>query len=83
MDPRSDVSTCANPECSSKFVRFGEGELFVFPISDPKAWELPDKAKQKVLWLCKQCSARMTVRLDRRQHLVELVYRSTFIQRAG
>jgi hypothetical protein len=75
MDARSDVSTCANPKCHSKFVRFGDGELFVFPVADPKAWGLPQHAKQKVFWLCDKCCAALSVRLDRRHHLAQLVSR--------
>ena len=83
MNARSDVSTCANPTCDSKFVRFGEGELFVFPIADPEAWGLPPHAKQKVLWLCENCSLKMLVRLDRRRHEAFVISRSAFMQRAG
>jgi hypothetical protein len=75
MNTRADVSACANPECASKFVRFGEGELFVFPIADPNAWGLPSHAKQKVLWLCEKCSSVLFVRLDRRHHSAQIVSR--------
>jgi hypothetical protein len=75
MDARSDVSTCANPKCHSKFVRFGDGELFVFPIADPQPWGLPTHAKQKVLWLCEKCCSSSFIRLDRRHHCAQIVSR--------
>jgi hypothetical protein len=75
MDARSDVSTCANPKCHQKFVRFGDGQLYVFPIADPQSWGLPTHAKQKVLWLCDKCCAALFVRLDRRRHLAQIINR--------
>jgi hypothetical protein len=75
MDARSDVSTCANPECKSKFVRLGDGELFVFSVTDPKAWNLPSDVKQKVFWLCNGCCSRFYVRFDRRHRSAQIVQR--------
>lgn len=72
MNARSDVSTCANPKCESKFVRLGNGELFVFPVTDPKAWGLPPQVKQKVLWLCDNCCPKYYVRFDRRHHSAQI-----------
>jgi len=76
MDARSDVSSCAYPKCGSKFVRFGDGELFVFHVSDPQAWGLSKLATQKVFWLCDKCCHKYYVRLDRRHHAAQLVSRS-------
>jgi hypothetical protein len=75
MNARSDVSTCANPECKSKFVRLGDGELFVFPVPDPKAWGLPSGVRQKVFWLCDGCCSKLYVRFDRRHHSAQIVQR--------
>lgn len=75
MNARSDVSVCANPECQSKFVRFGEGELFVFAVNDPESWGLPLHVKQKVLWLCERCCSRYYVRFDRRHHSAQVIHR--------
>ena len=73
MHANSDVSTCANPACEGKFVRLGDGELSVFPITDPQAWGLPPHVKQKVIWLCNGCCEQYYVRIDRRHHCAQLV----------
>lgn len=83
MNARADVSTCANPECQSKFVRLGDGELFVFPVADPKAWGLPPQAKQKVLWLCDGCCSQYNVRLDRRHHMAQIVQKPGVTRRVA
>jgi hypothetical protein len=70
-----DVNTCANPSCENKFLRMGEGCLSVFPVTDPALWGLPPNVKQKVVWICDQCSRSYYVRLDRRNHDVILVQR--------
>jgi len=75
MDARSDVSMCANPECKSKFKRFGDGELFVFSVSDAKAWGLPAHVRQKVLWLCDGCCSKYYIRFDRRHHAAQIVHK--------
>lgn len=75
MNARSDVSKCARPECGSKFVRFGDGELFTFHVNDPSAWGLPSHAKQKVFWLCDNCCPTYYVRLDRRHHTAQVAHR--------
>jgi hypothetical protein len=83
MNARSDVSSCANPKCHSKFVRFGDGELYVFPIADPQAWGLPPEAKQKVLWLCERCRSALSISLDRSRHLVQVVSRGKAAHRVA
>jgi hypothetical protein len=75
MNARSDLSTCANPNCDSKFVRFGDGELFVMAVTDPKPWGLPTHVKQKVLWLCDGCCSKYYVRFDRRHHSAQIVHK--------
>lgn len=82
MNTKSNISSCANPECRKKFVRFGEGKLYVFHVADPEEWGLPSHATQKVLWLCEKCRASFFVRLDRRKHIVQIL-RKAFIQKAG
>ena len=76
MNANSDVSTCANPTCGEKFARLGDGQLFVFPITNPQAWGLPQHAKQKVIWLCEGCCHEYHVRFDRRHHSAQLVRKS-------
>lgn len=75
MIASSDVSTCAHPKCESKFKRFGDGELFVFNISDPAAWGLHDHVRQKVFWLCEHCCVRYFVRFDRKHHSAQVLHR--------
>lgn len=77
-----DIATCINPECARKFLRMGEGFLFAYDVTDPAAWELPPHAKQKVVWICEECSRMYYVRLDRRHHTVRLVHRRTKSQAA-
>ena len=73
MTPLPTVSTCANPDCKAQFKRLGEGEVRVFPIDHPQLWDLPADAKQKVVWLCSQCSLSMYVLLDRHHHVIQFV----------
>jgi hypothetical protein len=71
----SDIATCINPDCAQKFLRLGEGYLTAYDVSDPVAWGLPPYAKQKVVWICEECSRLYFIRLDRRHHTVSLVHR--------
>ena len=77
MNAKSDISTCANPDCGSKFQRLGDGELSVFHITDPQAWGLSPHVKQKVIWLCNGCCEQYYVRIDRRHHSAQLVHKPT------
>ncbi|MBV8205215.1 MAG: hypothetical protein JO041_00340 [Acidobacteria bacterium] len=70
-----DLSSCANASCAEQFRRLGDGKVYAFPIDDPENWGLPAHLKQKVVWLCRACSAAHYVRLDRRRHRVQLVHR--------
>jgi hypothetical protein len=45
-------------------------------VNDPLAWGLPEDVKQKVVWICDECSQRYRLRLDRKQHTIELVSRA-------
>ena len=83
MEATASIMECANPNCNTPFERFGVGQLFVFPISDPIEWALPEHAKQKVVWLCPVCSQLMQVRLDRRKRKVQLVRRRTLGEKAA
>src|ERR1700745_4255952 len=47
MEATASIAQCANPGCSRRFEKFGVGQLFVFPISDPVEWGMPAHAKQK------------------------------------
>jgi hypothetical protein len=75
VTPLPTVSTCANPNCKAQFKRLGEGEMRAFRIDHPQLWGLPGDAKQKVIWLCNQCSLSMYVRLDRHQHVIQFVHK--------
>lgn len=83
MDATNDVSKCAHPQCSHKFARLGDGELFVFPVHDPKAWGLSADTKQKVFWLCTTCCLKYRVRLDRRHQAAQLVRRAEVSRHAA
>lgn len=73
--PVSDVTTCINPDCNNKFLRLGKGHLSAYDVKDPAAWGLPPHVKQKVVWICEECSRTYYVRLDRRHYVVRLVHR--------
>ena len=83
MAETPEVGVCANAACNVEFRRMGEGKLYVFPVPDPQNWGLPEHMKQKVVWLCGQCSATMYVRLDRRRHLVHVAHRPQHHRRAA
>jgi len=69
------VDKCANQECPHHFRKIGQGKLYVFPVSDPKAWGLPGGLRQKVVWLCESCKQHYYVRLDRTAHTAIVVTR--------
>jgi hypothetical protein len=73
MEAAVSIAECANPACGAPFQRFGVGQLFVFPISDPLEWNLPEHAKQKVVWLCPACCEDLYVRLNRRKRNVQII----------
>src|SRR5579884_4179136 len=73
MEVGASIAECANPHCKTPFQRFGSGRLFVFPISEAMEWNLPEHAKQKVVWLCSSCSEHMYVRLNRKKRVVQIV----------
>jgi len=83
MEATASIAQCANPGCSHRFAKFGVGQLFVFPISDPVEWGLPAHATQKVVWLCSACCEQMQVRLNRRNRVVQLVKKSASPERAA
>ena len=67
---KTNVSTCANPECEKKFKRPGEGKLFVQPTGKRRAeW------RQKRFGYVPACAKRFDLRYDRRQHEYHLVRR--------
>ena len=67
------VGKCANPKCTAKFRRLGDGRISVIFIDHPEAWGLPEHAKQKVVWLCDECSSLLDIRVDHGGYLVHLV----------
>ena len=67
------VGTCANPRCTAKFRRLGEGRISVISTDDPEAWGLPEHIKQKVVWLCDECSSLLDIRVDHGSCLVHLI----------
>ena len=69
------VDCCANANCRAKFKRLSEGTTSVFAINKPELWGLPASAKQKVVWLCAQCSSSLDVRIDYRHHVIHLVHK--------
>jgi hypothetical protein len=75
MPGAPDVGKCANSECHHRFHRLGEGKVWAFSVSDPHAWGLPAHLRQKAVWLCDECAARMYVRLDRKHHSIQLVHK--------
>jgi hypothetical protein len=64
------VAKCANPQCSAKFHRLGEGKLFVRPLQKAK-----NRSVQKAAWLCNACAEEYELRFDRRNEVFSLVNR--------
>ena len=81
MHRRKSLDKCANDHCSAKFKSLGEGELFVFPVNNPGAWQLPHGSRQKILWLCDDCRKIFTLELDGNSTQVRVVRRE--IQKAA
>jgi hypothetical protein len=65
------VAKCANPQCSAKFHRLGEGKLYVRPLQRASA----DRPAQKAAWLCNECSEEFDLRFDRRTEAFSLTHR--------
>jgi hypothetical protein len=62
------VSKCANPECSERFQRLGDGKLFRWDGVDARHALLPatnaenkKTRKAEFFWLCGNCAREMTV----------------------
>jgi hypothetical protein len=77
MHQRKSLEKCANDSCSATFKSLGEGELFVFPVSNPRAWQLPNGSRQKILWLCDDCCKIFTLQVDSNSTHVRVVRRET------
>ena len=60
---KPSVSTCANPKCSSKFKRLGDGKLF----TEPPNVHLKGRPRL-MLWLCDSCYRSDDLRYDREKH---------------
>ncbi len=75
MTGLSRVDNCANPSCKAKFKRLGEGTMSVFAIDQAELWGLPAETKQKVVWLCNQCSSSLYVRADHHRRIFQLVHK--------
>jgi hypothetical protein len=61
------------PEMYAEFRRLGDGRISVISIDDPQAWGLPERAKQKVVWLCDECSSLLDIRVDHGSYLVHII----------
>jgi hypothetical protein len=65
------VSKCANPECSERFLRLGDGKLFrwdgvdthhaLLPAASAKNKKNKKTRKAEFFWLCGDCARKMTV----------------------
>ncbi len=55
------LAKCANPPCSASFHHFGEGRLF--RLETPQALRSSKSKAAEYFWLCKACSAGMTLHL--------------------
>ena len=57
---KPSVSTCANPQCSAKFKRLGDGKLYTEPLN----LHVKGRARQ-IIWMCNDCSRTHVLRYDR------------------
>jgi hypothetical protein len=55
------LAQCANPSCSALFRYLENGTLFRLE-SDP--WSTTDNRFREYFWLCRNCSATLSLRLD-------------------
>lgn len=70
-----EAGLCANPQCSTEFRKLNEGKLYLIPVQDSKAMNLPPEIKQKSVWLCATCSRSMYIRFDSRNHVLQLCHK--------
>jgi hypothetical protein len=75
MTVLSSVDKCANPKCEAKFKRLGEGKLSVFRVGAPELWGFPFDTKQKVVWLCANCSQSLYVRADYHHKVIKIIHK--------
>lgn len=68
------VSKCANPECSTPFLYFGQGKLFRLETEgrEDRRRRMGDDAgiskslrRLEFYWLCEKCAERMTLAFDK------------------
>lgn len=60
---KPSVSTCANPNCSAKFKRLGDGKLFTEPAN------VHERGRGRLMvWMCDSCTRHHSLRYDREHH---------------
>ena len=62
------LGKCANPSCSASFRYLEEGLLFRLE-TDPNL-RLSDPRAPEYYWLCRGCSARMTLRISEKGQVI-------------
>jgi len=55
------LAKCSNPSCSARFLRLGNGRLFILEADPPRHTDKSERPEY--FWLCDACSAMMTLRL--------------------
>lgn len=78
------VSKCANQNCNSMFRYLGKGRLFRFERAIPSAFDpaVDDLTNMRKMpssvehfWLCEDCAAHMTLKLDVNKRVVAVPVR--------
>jgi hypothetical protein len=62
------LAKCSNPSCSARFLRLGNGRLFILEADLPRQTDKSEPTEY--FWLCDHCSARMTLRLAEDERVV-------------
>jgi hypothetical protein len=62
------LAKCSNPSCSARFLRLGNGRLFILEADPPRQTDKSEPTEY--FWLCDHCSATMTLRLAEDERVV-------------
>ena len=77
------LGKCANPDCGSEFKRLGTGRIYTLQVRNPQSWGLPERVKQKVVWLCDRCNHYKKIRFDHEHCQVLVVNRQEHLRKTA
>lgn len=62
------LAKCSNPSCSTRFLRLGNGRLFILETDPPRHSDKSERTEY--FWLCEACSATTTLRIAEGERVV-------------